>query len=213
MLITAVYIFIVFRFGIPLAVKVAELVGKDKGQNIIKNTNIVLPPRLNYLPSATNSAELNVSGSAPANQMVDIYLNDLKEGDTKVNAEGYFDKNIVLNLGSNQIYAITIDPKGEKSGISNQMNINFLDIAPELTVTEPVDDAQIKQKDNFILVKGNTEAGSTLKVNGRLGVISSDGSFSYRLGLSEGDNKIVVEVIDSAGNNKKSELTVNFKKR
>ena len=213
LLITTVYLFVAIWLGIPLAVKIAELVGKDKGSIVVDNASIILPPRLNYLPTATNSAELNVSGSATANQVVDIYLNDIKETETMTDADGYFEKSVVLNLGKNQIYAMTRDANGGSSGTSNQMSISFLDIAPELTVTEPVNGAEIRQKDNYIMVKGNTEVGMTLKVNNRLGVISADGSFSHRLNLSEGENTIIVEAIDNAGNVKKVELKVNFRKR
>ena len=152
LLITAIYIVVIFRLGIPLAVKIAELVQKDKSVDVA-TTTVILPPRLNYLPSATNSAELNISGYAPANQIIEIFLNDNKETETTANAEGFFQNTITLILGSNQIYALTKDPKGDKSGGSNQININYLDIAPDLSVTEPSDKQEINRKTIILMLR------------------------------------------------------------
>lgn len=212
LLITVIYIVVVIWLGIPLAIKVAELVQRDKSV-ITDITAVILPPRLNYVPSATNSAELTVSGFSNANQKVELYLNDTREAEVETDAEGYFDNQITLTLGSNMIFAQAVDAKGQKSQSSNPLNINFLDIAPELTITEPINEQQIREKDNYILVKGNTEAGLTLRVNGKLGVIGADGNFSYRLGLSEGENTIVVEVMDPAGNKKEQKVVVSYRKR
>jgi len=80
--------------------------------------------------------------------------------------------------------------------------------APILTMVNPID---LSTTDiPVVLVSGATEPGAKLAVNGMLADVAADGSFSLKVGLSEGLNTITVIATDAAGNAVTASRTVTF---
>lgn len=55
-------------------------------------------------------------------------------------------------------------------------------------------------KEKSLDIKGKTEPGVKVMVNGQMAKVEADGSFTAKIALVEGNNTIVVEAIDGAGN-------------
>lgn len=68
-------------------------------------------------------------------------------------------------------------------------------IPPELNI-EKVDPTFF----NTAVIKGNTEIGATLTIDGKAIEVAEDGSFSHEVTLKSGENKFKVIAIDRAGN-------------
>ncbi len=87
----------------------------------------------------------------------------------------------------------------------SQMGVLFDLIPPSLTVTEPTDGS--KTTNESILIKGNTENGAKVLVNG-LEAVNTNGSFEYSFALNLGANGVKVESIDQAGNKTIVNMTI-----
>jgi hypothetical protein len=70
--------------------------------------------------------------------------------------------------------------------------------APLLTLYENA--AAITTDESSYVLAGETEPDCVLTVNGTAVVVSDDGTFLYRISLSQGDNSIAVSAKDAAGN-------------
>jgi len=77
--------------------------------------------------------------------------------------------------------------------------------APPLSILEPV--PEYKSPNGTVYIVGETEPGARVTVNGDEVPVGYTGSFSLEIGLSTGQNRIVVRATDSAGNWR--ETTVN----
>lgn len=119
-------------------------------------------------------------------------------------------KNVHLRDGENEIYVIANDSKGNSSDASRSFTVTVDKDAPLLIIDDPKDKQEFFDNDNPITVKGKSEEGVDLRINGRLIMIDSDGDFEINLSLEEGDNQIEAIAIDDAGNETKKTLTVNY---
>jgi len=175
------------------------------------------PPTLSSVPQATNSAKLNIKGFAEAGSTVALFLNSNEEDSQLVSAEGQFVfEEVPLEQGENEIYAIAKDATGNESRQSTVYKVIIDRKPPKLEVTEPEDNAIIseeKDKQPFVLVKGNVEENTIITVNGYQAIVRGEGDFEYRLPLSEeGANTIKIEARDLAGNKTTIEKTIIYKK-
>jgi len=175
------------------------------------------PPTLASIPQATNSAKLSIRGFAEAGSTVTLFLNSSEEDAQLVSAEGQFVfEEVPLEQGENEIYTTAKDAAGNESRSSTIYKVIIDRKPPKLEVTEPEDNAIIteeKDKQTFILVKGNVEENTIVTVNGYQAIVREEGNFEYRLPLSEeGANAIKIEARDLAGNKTTVEKTVVYKK-
>jgi len=88
-----------------------------------------------------------------------------------------------------------------KEEMGNLMDLN----PPTLAVSEPVNG--LKTRSEKVWVKGETEIGSVVKING-VDVANTDGKIALEVALNVGANSIKVESIDAAGNKTVVTLTV-----
>lgn len=84
--------------------------------------------------------------------------------------------------------------------LSYQYSSSFL--PPRLSVLSPKEDEITHQ--NFLEVKGKTDPDATLFLNQEMKILASDGSFTEKIFLSEGENEVTVEVVNRKG--KKSKI-------
>lgn len=169
------------------------------------------PPQL-FLPyEATNSAQINIHGYAEPGATVYVTVNKNPLKNVLVSDEGeYFIDEVKLEFGKNDFSAVAIDKAGNESQQSNLKSIIYSDKIPKLEITNPADNAKISGKDSFLEVKGSTDPENRLTINDRVIILNSTGTFNYRLGLSKGENKILISATDRTGNKKEVTLTVNY---
>lgn len=207
---TIVLLVVVFFLGIPGIVKLAVLLG---GKNTVsQQTDENVPigqPRLSPLPQATNSAQLAINGYAPEDMEVMILLNGQNVKKVTSNKNGEFSiKAIELKEGNNTIEAVGID--GENKSEAYITTVFLKKTAPELEITSPKDGDSFFDKDQEIEVKGTTETGNLVLINGHLAIVDSSGNFSLMMVLTEGENEIKIQSQDKAGNKEEIVLKVNY---
>ena len=81
---------------------------------------------------------------------------------------------------------------------------------PKIEVTSPSDNSTTPQSE--IKVIGSTDPGVYMRINGLPAVVSSEGNFSQSVRLNEGENKILLEAKDNAGNTEMLTLTIIYEK-
>jgi len=195
--------------GIPLLVQIFNFLGQIKSsKEPVRQETITLlpvPPKLQPLPKATNQPTINLAGFAQPGMKVKIFLNDKLTKEVITAADGSFTaEKIPLSLGKNKIKARVIDNSGNESKDSNLLIVDFDQTPPELKIEKPEEKRETK-------IIGQTEPEAILKINNHLVVVDPEGNFSYPIILSEGENEILIEAEDEAGNKTSQTLilTVN----
>lgn len=199
------------KFGLPALVSFSLFVSgaKQAPQTSQSSTQFVMPPQLNSLPSATKSANFELSGKALPNSIIDLYLNDGLLDKAQADKDGNFSFKSVYVKGNNKIYAkATLENK--ISDPSEAINVFFKDTPPALSVNSPSDGQQFTKDQNTINVSGTTDSGVRITVNGFWAIVDQNNNFSYQLKLQSGDNNIKVEAIDQAGNTTDKQLKVKY---
>lgn len=206
-----IVLYLLFKFGIGLLINFSLFLSGSKDQGIVNQNSInyVAPPTLNPLPTATNSAQIKISGNSVKDSAIELFVNNNKTYETKTDDMGEFSFSNMLKNGNNQIKVRAII-KDKKSDFSNTLNIAYSNSVPNLEINSPQDGAQFKKDQNTVNVTGKTDPGVNITVNGFWAVISDTNNFSYNLALQNGDNQIKIVAIDQAGNKTEKEVKVNY---
>ncbi len=204
----------VFIFGLKLLVGFSLLVDKLHGASPVQKQDqiLILPPVLDPLPEATNSASLTITGKGDAGFTIIIYVDESETQKLKVESDGTFTLTKKLAEGSHTISAKAADDKENLSDLSNVLMVSIKRTKPTLTVTQPQDNARIVGDTNTITVSGKTDADTSITVNSRLALVQDDGSFTYSFSLAEGDNTIQVVATDPSGNQTNLERRVTYQR-
>lgn len=203
---------LIFKFGIPLLINLSTFLSGSKGslgQSESKDPSFVAPPILNSFPQATSSARITISGVASKDQKISLYINSNLIDQTKTAEDGSFSFEPTLKSGENTIRAKAI-AENKESGFSEPLSIIFKSAPPSLNVNGPADGQSFGKDQNIADVHGTTDPDVKITVNGFWAITDSDGSFSYRLPLQNGENKIKVTATDIAGNKTEKEIKVTF---
>jgi hypothetical protein len=123
---------------------------------------------------------------------------------TSTNSDGTFDKFVELSEGTNTYNLQFSDLAGNNA--SRWFNVTLDTQAPTINVGEH--ESTVKERD--FNITGATDTGATLKVNGKLVQVDASGSFNKLLQLSPGQNAIVIESKDAAGNVNQVYMTVAY---
>lgn len=206
-----VVLYLLFKFGIGLLINFSLFLSGGKDQGIVNQNSInyIAPPTLNPLPTATNSAQIKISGNSAKDSAIELFVNNNKTDQTKTDDMGEFSFINTLKNGNNQIKVRAII-KDKKSDFSNTLYITYSNSAPNLEINSPQEGAQFKKDQNTVNVTGKTDPGVNITVNGFWAVISDTNNFSYNLALQNGDNEIKIVAIDQAGNKTEKEVKVNY---
>ena len=128
----------------------------------------------------------------------------------------YTDTNVTL--GTDYYYYVKAydnqDP-ANYSDPSNEVSAKIVDTtSPDVSISRPTDNATVESDSVSVAGKAaDTQSGiDKVTVNGVEVSVSSDGSFSKTVNLSEGINRITVIAKDKAGNETKKIITVTYKK-
>ena len=212
-----VILFVLIKFGVPALINFSLFLAHNKDQAAATKTSsqspsILLPPSLNQSFTATNSATITVTGTATANQKVELYVNNNLTDIVSTKNDGSFTfKDVSLISGQNTIEAkAKVDNK--ESDFSEPIMVSYEKSAPSLSVDSPQDNQTFSggnQQD--ITVKGKTDNNNIhVTVNGFWATLDANGNYSYTLHLQNGSNQIKVIAQDEAGNQTEKDITVNF---
>lgn len=210
--IVVIFLFLAI-FGLRILEGFSLLVDKMRGTTPQQTSQVlILPPELNPLPIATNSATISISGKGQPGMTVIVYINEVDTEKVTVENDGSFTiPSIKLIDGVNTINAKQTDEKKNVSQASETLTITSKKSKPTLDITYPQDNAQIRQEKNTITITGKTnDEANTVTINDRLVILRGDGSFSYDFSVPNGDSVLKIVATDTAGNQEVVERKINF---
>ncbi|MEW5760667.1 MAG: right-handed parallel beta-helix repeat-containing protein [Candidatus Thermoplasmatota archaeon] len=173
-------------------------------QNIIVRSVYVdtIPPVLVIAEpkhgEATNKNSIRVAGITE--EGAEVKINGVRVNVTN----NKFSYEIKLENGENLIEISAYD----KADNNNSIIIHIIldTIPPAVLMGEPkISETKLSK----IEVKGKTEPGAKVYINGIEVEVNENGEFSYPVKLSEGKNTIEIRAIDKAGNEKTEKLVIN----
>jgi bacillopeptidase F len=208
----AILLLLIGFFGLHLLVMLCLFLGamKNKDEVTVPTKNeYLLPPTLDPLSQATNSANFQISGnSARGGQTVEVYLNGDYKTKALTDSNGHFViSDFRLENGTNRIKERTNDGNSE-SAFTDEATVTVSTTPPALKVNEPTDGQTVKTAQ--VRVSGKTDSNATVTINDFLPVIDGSGNFSYTLPLKEGENQIKIVAKDIAGNQTTNQLKVTY---
>ncbi len=204
-----------FVFGLKILVGFSLMVDRVRGntpQLVSQNQELILPPTLDPLPEATNSATLTITGKSDTGLTIVLYIDEEEATTLPVKNDGTFTYTKKLAEGN---HTVSAKAKNDKDGVSDLSNVLTMSIQrkkPELTITSPTDGARIVGDSNTLTVKGKTASDNSVTINDRLAVVGNDGSFTYTQTLGEGENTLHVVVTDPAGNQATEDRRVTYQR-
>lgn len=200
--------------GVKMMASLAILIDKLRfGNESIDKMDAIppAPPTIWADFPATNSATIKISALSEPKSKVVLLSGDnkIEELETGENGRLIFTE-VKLSPGANTFTAIAVDQSENKSQISKPLVIKYLDKAEDIQLEKPQDGQKFSGSDNPIEIKGKAESGSKVYVNNRLAITSADGGFSLKILLTAGENKLVIKIVDAAGNQLEREMTVSY---
>jgi hypothetical protein len=141
----------------------------------------------------TNITTMNITGMAKDLTLSRVAVNGVN---VTVDPTGNYSRVVSLAEGLNQIEVTGYDMAGHITVVRRLVTLDT--IAPPLQVFAPSDGLLTNVPTQH--VKGTTEIGAKLTVDGANATLGTDGSFDYTMTLKEGINHIQVLARDPAGN-------------
>ncbi len=210
---TILILILLLRFGVPLLVNFSLFIAGVKSNSSSSqttNSQFVSPPILDTTLTATNSASIDISGNAAANESVKLYVNNTAVDEVNTQSDGSFTfKGVTLTQGGNEISAKAKNGNSE-SAMSDSVSITYATNVPALSIDQPSDGQGFSGDQKTVTVKGKTDPNIRVTVNGFWAVTDATGNYSYTLSLQSGDNKIDVIASDTAGNKAEKVITVHY---
>lgn len=180
-------------------------------QVVVKAT--VNKPLVSNFSELTNKDKISIEGVTSGNVSIELFLNDSAYGKLTSDNEGKFKfEDVAILKGKNKYYLIAKNNEGVESEKSKEYNFDFDDKAPEIKTINLFNGQEIRNLNKTINITGETNEPSEIEINGKK-VFKKDGNkFEYLLGVSEGDVKVEIKLIDKAGNETKAFYSVKYKK-
>lgn len=199
--------------GLPTLAKFAGLVVnlQESGKIPEAEDKTAPAPPIFYtnIPNITSERSLKLEGSTESGATVHIFLNDSKVKEFIVGENGNFETSLTLDNGENIIWAKARDQAGNESSESVRLKTTYDGDAPPLEIFEPADGASFSGEKS-VTVRGKTEKGARVTVNKRLAIVSSEGEFSQKVTLTDGENTITVMVVDEGKNETEKTLKITY---
>jgi len=206
-----IVLFLVFKFAIPFLTFLAGGSTSSSSTNTTSNQIYVAPPAINPMNSATNSAQVIITGIASSHQNVEIYVNDQKTDVKDTKDDGTFSfANIALNQGSNTI-KVRAKQNNKYSDFSDVLTITYKNQPVTLSIDNPHDGDSFSKDQNNVIVSGKTDPDiKGVTVNDFWAIVDDKGNYSYNLHLNNGDNQLKVVATDTAGNKTEKDMKVTY---
>lgn len=207
------FVLILFFFGtigIKLLINTSLFIsGLQHKTPETQNFDLMAPPEIVDIPSATNSATITISGNVAPKKSLTVYVNNNSQKELITDDNG-FTTDITLQEGENSVYVEVSDENGSRAKKSKVYTVVYKNKQLKLDISAPTEGDKTNKDE--ITVSGSTDTDTAVKINGSPVVVNSTGSFSDTVQLQEGENKIIVEAQDTAGNNERKELTIAYEK-
>ncbi len=205
-------VFLLF-FGLKILIGFSVMVDKIRGgspqQALV--SDVLLPPILDSLPEATNSATISIRGKSDPKKEVVVYINDKEYKKLTTDDKGEFTiENISVDETSVTVSAKRKGDKDQTSALSNIISTTIDRTAPKLDVTKPTDGTTINDGTHKVTVEGISDESTRISVSGRIVLVRADGSFTYQMSVSDGENILEIVATDEAGNQTRVERRVTY---
>ena len=203
--------FLLVKYGLPLLANFSLWISGSKQASLpsSNSTEFVMPPQLDPLPTATNSAKFVLSGKSLPLATISFYLNENLVDKTQSDKKGEFSFESSLSKGDNKIYVkATLDKKN--SGPSEILTVLFKDSKPNLNINSPSDGQQFSKDQNEVNVSGTTDSEVKVTINGFWAIVDQSNNFNYKLKLQNGENTIKIVAEDQTGNKTQKEIKVKY---
>lgn len=213
-----IIVVLLFLFGYKLLLGfslLSEKMNANSGKNSAnadqQGNAYIPPPTLSTTASATNSAQITISGFAQKNQTVNLYLNNQMTDTTSADTNGAFHfSSVTLQQGQNNIYTKSADSHNKESGNSNTLTISYSKSAPSLAISQPQDGQTFTKNDSPTLsIEGKADPSDQVTVNGSWAIVDDQGNYNYLYTLQDGDNDIKVVATDQEGNQTTKEIHIH----
>nr|WP_176555891.1 S8 family peptidase [Virgibacillus ndiopensis] len=170
------------------------------------STPVITSPEENF---TTSEKSLTVEGNASPTTTIQLLDNGEEVGTAEVGDDGKFAIPTELDEGENVFKAVSI-LDGAETGESDPVTVTLDTQKPELTIDNPENGD--KSNRETVTVEGTVSDANLdwVKVNGQKARIS-DGSYSKRILLDNGENQIRVVARDEAGNKTVKKVTLDVK--
>ncbi len=183
----------------------------QKVTSLLEEDPLLAAPVLNIPYEATNSSEIDIRGFSTPNSKVKLFLDDEEKQTTDVKEDGSFIfEKVSLNIGTNNIYAKSIDEKEKMSLPSKTFKIVYDNEKPSLSINEPEDNKKIQGGDKKVKISGKTEAGAKVFINESQIIIDQDGNFSTESTINDGENTLTIKSVDLSSNTTEVQRKVTY---
>lgn len=183
----------------------------QKVKSPLEGDPMLAAPVLNIPYEATGSSEISISGYSTPNSKVKLFIDDEEVKETEVGDDGTFKfENISLSIGTNNIFAKTVDDKGKESLPSKTFKVIYDNDKPNLSINEPEDNKKIQGGVKSVKVSGKSEPDVKVFINDNQTVVDKEGNFSSEILINEGDNTISIKAMDLAKNTTEIQRKVNY---
>lgn len=210
---TLVILVILFFWGLPVLARFAGILTFFTSRDELRSGGDVVPPfppRLEGIPTATNSAQIKLVGFAESGSTLEIFLNGALAQKLLIDANGKFDiDNFNLTYGENKLQLKATDRAGNSSSISEQL-IVFDNTPPNLELSEPKSGSVFFGQNNLIKIAGKTDPATTVLVSGFWAIVDQEGKFTLPYPAQPGENNLEIIAQDAAGNQTKQNLIIYY---
>ncbi|UZD14932.1 S8 family serine peptidase [Virgibacillus natechei] len=202
----------------PNAERSYQYVGGEWSQSPADEGNYMIRSRVSYEAEEpvitspaedfiTNESEYTVEGTASPTTTAQVFNNEEEVGSAEVGDDGEFAIPTALTEGENEITVVSF-LDGTSVGESEPVIATLDTEAPELTIDTPQDGDRTNSE--TVTVEGTVSDDhlDTVEVNGQEAEVT-DGSYSERIMVDNGENEIEVVASDLAGNTETQNVTID----
>ncbi len=144
----------------------------------------------------TNHSEVRLEGVSEVGALVAYTVGNGTPVALTLDAAGGFGISLTLPEGTSAIIVEAADAVGNHGNDSVSVTVDT--IAPPIEILSPRDGSTVTK--DSVTVRGTSEPGARVLVNGRTATVAANGSFEVRLSVSQGTTTFEAQAQDAAGN-------------
>ena len=213
-----IVVFLIAKFGIPFLINFTLFISdsRNNAESVKNEPSFVASPILNPMSSATNSAQIVVSGASINSDKIVLYLNNIILDEKEPKKDGTFSFDVNLTEEENTIKAKAIKnpstrlEQTQESDFSETIRISLKNSSPTLNIESPANGQTFPRDQKTIEVKGETDPMVRVTVNEFWAITNQSNQFLYTLPLKDGENIIKIVAKDEAGNKTEKEVKVTY---